>query len=282
MNTFISGVENQTVYLVIQFVLRACTAVIIAMPIMGAAAEIPAIPEVPLEVAASHAELIQQRAALAQERAALRARIAINKNECQAVEQGSAADARCTASSSAIAQDVEQHVQATNQFIANLNPMVVDARNVPSGLPKDLDNSIATAYANAPPGVSDRVRKGFQAIMQSDWRVAKAWFEDALNRDPSNAGLKRMVVLADYSLHDRKPVMSVVPSTSLAAQQSVPTKAEIDDFFENFREGRRFTPTEKVRNYVLSMPIEEFKKRIWVSPLQLPSDSDTEFLFDLK
>ena len=79
------------------------------------------------------------------------------------------------------------------------DPMVVDARNVPSGLPKALDNAIATAYSAAPPGVSDRVRKGFQAVMDRDWKVAKAWFEDALKRDPGNPGLKRLVALTDSS-----------------------------------------------------------------------------------
>jgi tetratricopeptide (TPR) repeat protein len=79
------------------------------------------------------------------------------------------------------------------------DPMVVDARKVPSGLPKALDNAIAKAYASAPPGVSDRVRKGFQAVMDRDWKVAKAWFQDALNRDPNNAGLKRLVALTDSS-----------------------------------------------------------------------------------
>jgi hypothetical protein len=75
----------------------------------------------------------------------------------------------------------------------------VDARNVPSGLQKALDNAIASAYASAPPGVSDRVRKGFQAVMERDWKVAKAWFQDALKLDPNNAGLKRLVALADTS-----------------------------------------------------------------------------------
>jgi|CXWL01.1.fsa_nt_gi tetratricopeptide (TPR) repeat protein len=76
------------------------------------------------------------------------------------------------------------------------DPMVVDGR-VPSGLTKALDSAIATAYSAAPPGVSDRVRKGFQAVMDRDWKVAKAWFQDALTRDPNNAGLKRFVALTD-------------------------------------------------------------------------------------
>jgi hypothetical protein len=78
---------------------------------------------------------------------------------------------------------------------------VVDARNVPSGLQKALDNAIATAYSSAPPGVSDRVRKGFQAVMERDWKVAKAWFQEALKRDPTNVGLKRLVALTDSSTH---------------------------------------------------------------------------------
>jgi len=59
------------------------------------------------------------------------------------------------------------------------DPRLVDARNVPSGLSKPVENAIAGAYANSPPGVSDRVRKGFQAVADRDWKVAKAWFEEA-------------------------------------------------------------------------------------------------------
>ena len=81
----------------------------------------------------------------------------------------------------------------------NADPMVVDARNVPSGLPKALDNAIATAYPDVPPGVSDRVRKGFQAVTMRDWKVAKAWFQDALNLNPGNLGLRRLVALTDSS-----------------------------------------------------------------------------------
>jgi tetratricopeptide (TPR) repeat protein len=77
------------------------------------------------------------------------------------------------------------------------DPRAVNARNVPSGLTKPVENAIAGAYANSPPGVSDRVRKGFQAVADRDWKVAQAWFEEALNRDPDNAGLKRLIELAD-------------------------------------------------------------------------------------
>src|SRR6185295_1189632 len=76
------------------------------------------------------------------------------------------------------------------------DPNVVDTRG-PSGLAKPVEDAIAGAYANAPPGVSDRVRKAFQAVATSDWKVAKAWFEDALARDPNNADLKRLIAAID-------------------------------------------------------------------------------------
>jgi tetratricopeptide (TPR) repeat protein len=94
------------------------------------------------------------------------------------------------------------------------DPRVVDARNVPSGLSKPVENAIAGAYANSPPGVSDRVRKGFQAVADRDWKVAKAWFEEALNRDPTNAGLKRLVELANAA-----PARTGKVATAAAGQQ---------------------------------------------------------------
>lgn len=87
----------------------------------------------------------------------------------------------------------------TTAQAANLDPMVVDARHVRSGLPKSIDTAIATAYSGAPPGVSDRVRKGFQAVAAHDWKLAKAWFMVALNYDPNDAGLKRLIELSDYT-----------------------------------------------------------------------------------
>lgn len=78
--------------------------------------------------------------------------------------------------------------------IPNTDPMVVDARNVPSGLPKSVD----AAIPHTPAG--DRVRKGFQAIVEHDWKVALAWFQDALNHEPDSPGIKRLVDLAQYTL----------------------------------------------------------------------------------
>ena len=106
--------------------------------------------------------------------------------------------------------DFASVVTATNQTASasarpSGDPRVVDARNVPSRLSKPVENAIAGAYANAPPGVSDRVRKGFQAVADNNWKVAKALFEEALQRDPGNARLKGLVTALAGQSPDRKP-----------------------------------------------------------------------------
>ena len=101
--------------------------------------------------------------------------------------------------------------KARSQPAPHTDTSVVDARHVPSGLWKGMDSAIVSAYANAPPGVSDRVRKGFQAVMERDWKVARAWFQDALNRDPGNASLKRLVALTE-------PVPPLSPSAVVDAR----------------------------------------------------------------
>jgi tetratricopeptide (TPR) repeat protein len=80
-----------------------------------------------------------------------------------------------------------------------VDPNAVDARHIASGLPQSVDTAIAADYANAPSGVSDRVRAGYEAVAQHDWKVARAWFQDALNHDPGDAGLQRLVDLADHT-----------------------------------------------------------------------------------
>ena len=180
------------------------------------AVDIPSLSVMQPEIAATHLELVTQRAALTKERKVLLDRTHRHNASCDTVEVGSAADASCTKAYATLETAINNHVQASQRYnehylaavnrAAQTKPVpplpssdssVVDARNVPSGLSKSVEHAIATAYANAPPGVSDRARKGFQAVADGDWKVAKAWFEDALKRDPGNANLKRLVVLVD-------------------------------------------------------------------------------------
>jgi len=189
------------------------------------AIDIPALPVVQPSIAAVNPALVQLRETLLNERKALLDRTNRHNQLCDAVVAGSAADVSCTKAYPLLEAAINSHIQASKQYNDNYlaavnlaasqkpapssDPMVVDARNVPSGLPKALDNAIANAYASAPPGVSDRVRKGFQAVMEHDWKVAKAWFQDALKRDPNNAGLKRLVALTDTSQQPNKQPATV-------------------------------------------------------------------------
>ncbi len=86
-----------------------------------------------------------------------------------------------------------------------VNPPVVDARNVPSGLPKAVEASIPQTPAG------NRVRKGLQAVAMHDWKVALAWFQDALNQEPNNPELQKLVDFAQSGLNESKntaPVLS--------------------------------------------------------------------------
>lgn len=91
----------------------------------------------------------------------------------------------------------------------NTDTSVVDSRNVPTGLPKAIEESIPGTPAG------DRVRKGFQAIYEHDWKVALAWFQDAQNHEPGSPGLRRLVDLAQYTLQRQselveKPTVAVM------------------------------------------------------------------------
>ena len=143
------------------------------------------------------------------------------------------------------------------------DPMVVDARNVPSGLPKGLDSAIANAYPSAPPGVSDRVRKGFQAVMENDWKVAKAWFQDALKLDPTNVGLKRLAALTDYSKQSKAKPASVSKANP---NLQLPDPDDIRFLFPGL---------QKMKNK--EAPV--YKTLPNGKRVQMPQDSDLEYLF---
>ena len=160
------------------------------------------------------------------------------------------------------------------------DPMVVDARNVPSGLPKGLDNAIANVYSSATPGVSDRVSKGFQAVMERDWKAAKAWFQEALKGDPTNAGLKRLVALTDYS--QQMNGSGGIPDAKRAGKQASKAKAASvfkadpnlqlpnpDDI------GFLFPGLQKMK----SREAPVFKTLPNGNRVQMPQDSDLEYLF---
>ena len=102
---------------------------------------------------------------------------------------------------------------------------VVDASNVPTGLPK----SVAEMIPATPAG--DRVRKGFQAIANHDWTVAKAWFEDALNREPGDPGLQNLVDLAKFTLEKQR---EKAPPPRMSPAEIDGVKAMTDELFDQW------------------------------------------------
>jgi hypothetical protein len=167
---------------------------------------------------------------------------------------------------------------AHSQPALHTDTSVVDARNIPSGLDKATENAIAKAYPNALPGVSDRVRKGFQAVKERDWKVAKAWFEDALNRDPNNPGLQRLVVLADYSQQHVQRRINGKPFTDedIPADADPQTYAITSTKIHSHAAWMKFLFPDG-KNLRKSAPV--FKTLSDGRVMQLPSESDILFLF---
>lgn len=185
--------------------------------------------------------------------------------------------------------------KARSQPASHTDASVVDARKVPTGLTKALENAIAIAYSSAPPGVSDRVRKGFQAVMERDWKVAKAWFQDALKLDPNNAGLKRLVALADTSQQSNKQSATVdernepaglggksdmkglsAPPNKTKPAQTTGTQLQLPDPNDIYL---LFPGLEATTDPNLQLPGPD--DILFLFPVLMPQDSDMELLFDL-
>ena len=130
---------------------------------------------------------------------------------------------------------------------------------VKSGKIKDekaVINAIESVYGKAPHGVSEWVRKGFQAVETNHWDVAKSSFQDALRLDPTNEGLKKFVEIFDITAvtkpMTKKRIVVYHPNT--------PSEKELNQFFKEFNLGVFTTPpSDKLLKYVRSMPAEEFR-----------------------
>jgi hypothetical protein len=241
----------------------------LAVPAM--AQQIPALVDVPASAAALNPGLAARRAALLQERVALHDKIAGMNARCGAVEEGSAAEKACDIDQTALTNALNAHVQQSNDFnvgaqaaiLAAKNPTpkppndtsVVDGQNVPSGLPKFVDEAIVSGYSAAPPGVSDRVRKGYQAVAAHDWNAARAWFKDALNHDPQDAGLKRLTELAEFTL--ARTSQKAPKTLSASGTLQLPESSDMQFLFPRDKQQRARSG----------------------AALQLPKESDAEFLF---
>lgn len=167
----------------------------------------------------------------------------------------------------------------------NTDPMVVDARNVPTGLPKSVDEAIP----HTPAG--DRVRKGFQAIVAHDWKVALAWFQDALNHEPDSPGIKRLVDLAQYTLQRQsepaaKPTGAKTVTKGKAAKilksgMSSELNRSLNDYYKN-NPPRFLKPDKKIQTDTewMNEKDAEWKKffRAFTPSLKVKEDGTVMYL----
>lgn len=91
------------------------------LPLGSARAEsIPALPEIPPASATAYPDLITRRAVLVAARTVLRGRTEQHNGRCHSVVAESPEDAGCERARAALAADVNRHIEASNQFIANV------------------------------------------------------------------------------------------------------------------------------------------------------------------
>lgn len=248
----------------------------------SAHAALPAMPEISTALPdAVRQPLITKRGPLAERKLSLIAEAEDNKKRCSNIVVGSEQHRTClemqkdfNARVEVLRSEFEQLAEEINaamrrHTIRNIDPMVVDARNVPTGLPKSVEDEIP----NTPAG--NRVRKGFQAIMAHDWQVALAWFRDASNQEPGDAGLKRLVDLAQFTLQQETrplpPASKRMPDADDKAQIAA-TMVAIERL-ENDRLGK------EMEEALLAYCRSGFQQP-GGNPVQLPLDSDVEFLLD--
>lgn len=113
---------------------------------------------------------------------------------------------------------------------------VVDAR-----VPRDgayLTNQLPELKQSP---AADRITKGFQAVINHDWPVALAWWQDALNRDPNNAALKRSVDLAQWMV-DRRKAKAAGPSTPLGSAIHSASRRDSKEAIRQFELAKKENP----------------------------------------
>lgn len=140
---------------------------------------------------------------LKKERADLVEKAADFDKTCGKVAAGTAADLQCAQYFPILSAALRKHVEKSDIFLADYASASTAADVIAppilrtGALPKAVDDAIAGAYRTSAPEVTDRVRRGFQAVQARDWKLASAWFKDALSREPGNAGLKELATIAE-------------------------------------------------------------------------------------
>jgi hypothetical protein len=146
---------------------------------------------------------------------------------------------------------------------------VVDTR----GVPRVGDDLLARVpeLRNSPE--AETIRKGYQALLNRDWQVALAWWQDALNRDPKNAALKRSVDLAKWMV-DRQKEVRPGPVRLFSAANAATKRGDFDRALQLLQQIKTTNPAMTAS---ADRMIEEIQKRR--ANLQLPDPKEAELTF---
>ena len=202
--------------------------IVALLAVDAAQAALPAMPEIPVTLPDSVREpLIAKRQPLALRKMTLIEEGKSINQQCTNLQKGSPQHQACLARQTRfnanaaslgrefdkLEDEIDAAIGAEKKRLAALNPdtSVVDAR-----VPRDGAYLIAQVPELARSPAADRITKGFQAVINHDWPVALAWWQDALQRDPNNAALKRSVDLAQWMV-DRRKAVAAGPATPLSA-----------------------------------------------------------------
>lgn len=77
-------------------------------------------------------------------------------------------------------------------------PPITDSRIVDACSVEPWGNNLPKVEEIERSPAADRARKGLQAVFNHDWKTALAWWQEALQRDPGNAALRRSVDMAQW------------------------------------------------------------------------------------
>jgi hypothetical protein len=134
----------------------------------------------------------------------------------------------------------------------NTDPSVADAR-----VPRDGAYLTAQIPELARSPAADRISKGFQAVMNHDWPVALAWWQDALQRDPGNASLKRSVELAQWMV-DRRKAVAARPATPFSLAVHAASRGENAEAIRQLEIAKAGNPAGATR---INAMIETIRKK---------------------
>jgi tetratricopeptide (TPR) repeat protein len=144
---------------------------------------------------------------------------------------------------------------------------VVDARGVPQP-GADLLAKIPELQKSP---AAEHIRKGYQALLNRDWQVTLAWWQEALALDPGNAALKRSVDLAKWMV-DRQKEVRPGAVTLFNAANAAAKRGDFDSALELLQRLKSTNPA-------MAAPAERMAEAVRARRAREPQISDLEAFF---